>query len=91
MGVAGAAARPASRSYWKLSSGAPIEAPSQIRFGLKANDRCLSGSAQPSAPRPPKREAAKPPLRLVVNKNDMDRELAALLAKDSRKPSEPEE
>jgi hypothetical protein len=37
--------------------------------------------------RAPKREAsAKPPLRLVVNKNDMDRELAALLAKDSRKP-----
>jgi hypothetical protein len=44
-----------------------------------------------SVPRPPKREAAKPPLRLVVNKNDMDRELAALLAKDSRKPTEPEE
>jgi hypothetical protein len=43
------------------------------------------------APRAPKREPAKPPLRLVVNKNDMDRELAALLAKDSRKPSEPEE
>ena len=47
--------------------------------------------SRPSAPRPPKREPAKPPLRLVVNKNDMDRELAALLAKDSRKPSEPEE
>ena len=37
----------------------------------------------------PKRESAtKPPLRLVVDKNDMDRELAALLAKDSRKSSE---
>jgi hypothetical protein len=45
-----------------------------------------------SPARAPKREAAaKPPLRLVVNKNDMDRELAALLAKDSRKTSEPEE
>jgi hypothetical protein len=43
-------------------------------------------------PRPAKREpAAKPPLRLVVNKNDMDRELAALLAKDSRKPGEHDE
>ncbi len=39
-------------------------------------------------PSPPQREAAKPPLRLVVNRNDMDRELAALLAKDSRKPTE---
>lgn len=45
-----------------------------------------------SPARAPKREAAaKPPLRLVVNRNDMDRELAALLAKDSRKTSEPEE
>jgi hypothetical protein len=45
-----------------------------------------------SAVRAPKREVApKPPLRLVVNRNDMDRELAALLAKDSRKTSEPEE
>lgn len=43
-------------------------------------------------PRPVKREAAdRPPLRLVVNKNDMDRELAALLAKDSRKSTEREE
>jgi hypothetical protein len=39
-------------------------------------------------PNAPQREAAKRPLRLVVNKNDMDRELAALLAKDSRKPTE---
>lgn len=42
--------------------------------------------------RPVSREpVAKPPLRLVVNKNDMDRELAALLAKDSRKPTERED
>ena len=47
--------------------------------------------SRPSAPRAAKREPAKPPLRLVVNKNDMDRELAALLAKDSRKPPEPKE
>ncbi len=45
---------------------------------------------QPVAPR--KREPVeKPPLRLVVNKNDMDRELAALLAKDSRKTTERDE
>jgi len=43
-------------------------------------------------PRAPKREApVKPPLRLVVNKDDMDRELAVLLAKDSRKPTETDE
>jgi predicted lipid-binding transport protein (Tim44 family) len=48
--------------------------------------------ARPAAVRAPKREAgAKPPLRLVVNKNDMDRELADLLAKDSRKGREPDE
>jgi hypothetical protein len=45
-----------------------------------------------SKPRPPKREdAAKPPLRLVVNRNDMDRELAALLAKDNHKPGSADE
>jgi hypothetical protein len=44
-----------------------------------------------SAPRAPKREAENPPLRLVVSKNDMDRELAALLAKDRRRPPEPKE
>jgi len=45
-----------------------------------------------SAPRPPKHAAAaKTPLRLVVNRNDMDRELAALLAKNSRKTPEPDE
>jgi hypothetical protein len=45
-----------------------------------------------SQAKPPKREPpAKPPLRLVVNRNDMDRELAALLARDSRKSGEPEE
>jgi predicted lipid-binding transport protein (Tim44 family) len=54
------------------------------------------GPRRPSRPaaavRAPKREAgAKPPLRLVVNKSDMDRELAALLAKDSRKGREPDE
>ena len=38
--------------------------------------------------RPIVEAAPKPPLRLVVNKNDMDRELAALLAEDSRKPTE---
>jgi hypothetical protein len=39
-----------------------------------------------------KREpAAKTPLRLVVNKNDMDRELAALLARSSRKPGPTDE
>jgi hypothetical protein len=49
-------------------------------------------AARPARPRPPKREApAKPPLRLVVDKNDMDRELAALLAKDSRKTREADE
>jgi hypothetical protein len=48
--------------------------------------------SRPAAVRAPKREAgAKPPLRLVVNKSDMDRELAALLAKDSRKGREPDE
>jgi hypothetical protein len=50
------------------------------------NPRRTPQTKKPSAP---KREAAaKPPLRLVVNKNDMDRELAALLARDSRKPTE---
>ncbi len=49
-------------------------------------------SSRVRQPRTAKREApAKPPLRLVVNRNDMDRELAALLAKDSRKPSETDE
>jgi hypothetical protein len=49
-------------------------------------------AARPARPRPPKREApARPPLRLVVDKNDMDRELAALLAKDSRKTREADE
>ncbi len=39
-----------------------------------------------------KRDAApKPALRLVVNKNDMDRELAALLAKNNGKTAEPDE
>jgi len=43
-------------------------------------------------PRAPKREAAaKPPLRLVVSRNDMDRELAVLLARDSRKGTETDE
>jgi hypothetical protein len=43
-------------------------------------------------PRAPKREAvAKTPLRLVVNRDDMDRELAALLAKNSRKSTETED
>jgi hypothetical protein len=43
-------------------------------------------------PRPAKRETvAKTPLRLVVSKSDMDRELAALLAKDSRKSNERED
>lgn len=46
----------------------------------------------PKPPEPPRREpVAKTPLRLVVNKNDMDRELAALLAKDSRKSTETED
>jgi hypothetical protein len=45
-----------------------------------------------SKPRAPKREAvAKTPLRLVVNRDDMDRELAALLAKNSRKSTETED
>jgi hypothetical protein len=46
-----------------------------------------------TTPREPKKReaAAKPPLRLIVNKNDMDRELAALLAKNSRKTTEPDE
>jgi hypothetical protein len=49
-------------------------------------------ASRPAPVRTPKREAgAKPPLRLVVNKSDMDRELAALLAKDSRKSREPDE
>ncbi len=43
------------------------------------------------AQRAPKAAPAKPPLRLVVSKNDMDRELAALLAKNSRKPTETDE
>jgi len=49
--------------------------------------------ARPVAqPRVPKRIAeAKPKLRLVVNKNDMDRELAALLAQNNRKPTESDE
>jgi len=43
---------------------------------------------RPPQIRPAKPEAAaKPPLRLVVNRNDMDRELAALLARNSRKSS----
>jgi hypothetical protein len=62
----------------------PVVMAEMRRLGPRRDSRA-------SAPRAPKREAAKPPLRLVVNKNDMDRELAALLAKDSRKPSEPEE
>jgi hypothetical protein len=46
-------------------------------------------AARVAKPRAPKaQEPAKPPLRLVVNRNDMDRELAALLAKNSRKPTE---
>jgi hypothetical protein len=49
-------------------------------------------ASRASTPHAPKRAAAaKPPLRLVVNKSDMDRELAALLAKNSRKTSEPDE
>ncbi len=49
-------------------------------------------AARVRQPRPAKREpVAKPSLRLVVNKNDMDRELAALLAKDSRKSPEADE
>jgi hypothetical protein len=48
--------------------------------------------ARTSKPRAPKREpVAKTPLRLVVNRDDMDRELAALLAKNSRKSTETEE
>jgi flagellar biosynthesis/type III secretory pathway M-ring protein FliF/YscJ len=48
--------------------------------------------ARPTEPRAPKRVAeAKPRLRLVVNKNDMDRELAALLAQNNRKPGEGDE
>ena len=43
-------------------------------------------TAAPRAPRP--QAASRPPLRLVVDKDDMDRELAALLAKDARKPDE---
>jgi hypothetical protein len=55
------------------------------RLGARPGNRA-------SAPRAPKHDAAaKPPLRLVVNKSDMDRELAALLAKNSRKTSEPDE
>lgn len=46
-------------------------------------------AARVTKPRVPKtEEPAKPPLRLVVNRNDMDRELAALLAKNSRKSTE---
>ncbi len=51
--------------------------------------RPIARVAKPSAPKP--EAAAKPPLRLVVNRNDMDRELAALLARNSRKSAEPEE
>ena len=48
--------------------------------------------ARPAPARAPKRVAeAKPRLRLVVNKNDMDRELAALLAQNNRKPTERDE
>ncbi len=48
--------------------------------------------ARPAQPRATKRVAeAKPRLRLVVNKNDMDRELAALLAQNNRKRSEGDE
>ncbi len=45
---------------------------------------------KPAAPRTPRTPAAaaRPPLRLVVDKDDMDRELAALLAKDARKRDE---
>jgi hypothetical protein len=50
--------------------------------------RVLRAPAVRSAKREP---AAKPPLRLVVNKNDMDRELAALLARNSRKPGPSDE
>ncbi len=42
----------------------------------------------PKPARPVVEPVTKTPLRLVVNKNDMDRELAALLAEDSRKPTE---
>jgi hypothetical protein len=51
----------------------------------------LGRGRRPAPVRTPKRKTPKTPLRLVVNKNDMDRELAALLAKDSRKTPEPEE
>jgi hypothetical protein len=56
--------------------------------------RSLSARA-PAAPRvrrpAPKRlrdASVPPPVRLVVNKSDMDRELSALLAKDRRDPRE---
>jgi hypothetical protein len=63
----------------------PVVSAEMRRFGARPGSRAR-------APRAPKREApAKPPLRLVVNKSDMDRELAALLAKNSRKTSEPDE
>ncbi len=50
------------------------------------------GVRRTSSPKPVKPESSpKPQLRLVVNKNDMDRELAALLAQNARKPSEGDE
>jgi hypothetical protein len=55
----------------------------------RARPRAAARKAPPRGSKPT--AAAKPPLRLVVNRNDMDRELAALLAKDSRKPTETDE
>ena len=55
----------------------------------RARPRAAAHKSPPRAPKPA--SASKPPLRLVVNRNDMDRELAALLAKDNRKPTETDE
>jgi hypothetical protein len=68
---------------------AAIIVPIVLAEARRLRPRAVPRTTKPAPAKPARPpEAQKPPLRLVVNRNDMDRELAALLAKDHRKSTD---